>query len=158
MLRICDSFRIIKKLYGACMDMKEKDPTTYAKVVGDWQAQYDALKAQPNSNPAQYDAMVKGVAAKYKQDLMPYVEPAMKGSQSQTQTKSLQGQTYSTMSNDDKKTFVKALRKGDNLISGEGFKASMGKLQSNQHQQTNAYAGKQTLMYNMQQKMSGGRG
>lgn len=146
-----------KKLYSACMDMKENDPTTYAKVVGDWQAQYDVLKAQPNSNPAQYDAMVKGLAAKYKQDLMPYVEPAMKGQQTQTQIKSLQGQTYTAMTNNDKAAFVKALRQGDNLISGEGFKAATARAPTNP-QQTNTYAGKQTLAFaQMQQKSSGGR-
>ena len=113
-----------KKLYSACMDMKDKDQATYNKVVRDWNAQY-------NANPAQHGTIVQNIIAKYKQDLMPYVEPAMNDAQTATLSNSLEGQTYSSMSNNDKKTFVTALRTGDNMISGEGFKEATAHIQPN---------------------------
>lgn len=113
-----------KKLYSACMDMKDKDQATYNKVVRDWNAQY-------NANPAQHGTIVQNIIAKYKQDLMPYVEPAMNDAQTATLSNSLEGKTYSSMSNNDKKTFVTALRTGDNMISGEGFKEATAHIQPN---------------------------
>lgn len=137
-----------KKLYSACMDMKDKDQATYNKVVRDWNAQY-------NANPAQHGTIVKNIIAKYKQDLMPYVEPAMNDAQTATLSNSLERKTYSSMSNNDKKTFVTALRTGDNTISGEGFRKTTVHIQP---QQTNTYAGKPNLSFaQMQQKSSSGR-
>ena len=137
-----------KKLYSACMDMKDKDQATYNKVVRDWNAQY-------NANPAQHGTIVQNIIAKYKQDLMPYVEPAMNDAQTATLSNSLEGKTYSSMSNNDKKTFVTALRTGDNTISGEGFRKTTAHIQP---QQTNTYADKSNLSFaQMQQKSSSGR-
>ncbi|MBO6281099.1 MAG: hypothetical protein J6N49_01065 [Alphaproteobacteria bacterium] len=131
------------KLRAACSDMMNREPEKYTKIVSDWTAQY-------NADPLHPENAVNNVLATYKQDLMPYVESAIKREKTQTlsQTQSLQGQTYDTMSKGDKYNFVKALRQGDNLISGEGFKAATARAPTNP-QQTKNFA-RQTMLYNQQ--------